>query len=191
MLKNAIKLLCYLACTLFIVTIVACRTTGGGVHVGWIPDSKMRHPPCSKKAAKRGPPPHAPAHGYRAKYKYHYYPHAQVYFDISREVYFYMEGNAWRMSACLPGGLHVRLGDYVAIDMDSDKPYKHFKKHKKKYPPGHRKKNKQELQKEKIKASEEMAREHRKHHEEMEREHRKHREEMARESYKHYEEMNR
>jgi hypothetical protein len=147
--ENIMNLLCYLACIFFIISIGACRTTSGGVQVGWEPDSEISHAPCAKKAAKGGPPAHAPAHGYRAKHKYHYYPHAQVYFDISREVYFYIEGNAWRMSASLPGGLHVRLSDYVTIDMDSDKPYKHFKKHKKKYPPGHRKKKKDKWAKKK------------------------------------------
>lgn len=31
-----------------------------------------------------GPPPWAPAHGYRAKHSYHYYPSAEVYFDTGR-----------------------------------------------------------------------------------------------------------
>ena len=147
--KTITNVLIPLACVLLITTISACRTTGGEVHVGWEPDPGKSHPSCSKKAAKQGPPPHAPAHGYRAKNKYHYYPNAYVYFDISRQVYFYLEGDAWRMSASLPSSLHVRLGGYVTIAMDSDKPYKHFKKHKEKYPPGHQKKKKDKWAKKK------------------------------------------
>ena len=122
------------ACIIFIISIGACRTTGGGVHVGWEPDPEIRHAPCVKKAEKGGPPPHAKAHGYRAKHTYHYYPNAKVYFDISKEVFFYMKGQSWQVAASLPGGSHVQLGGYVAIQMDSDKPYTRFKNHKKKYP---------------------------------------------------------
>lgn len=76
-----------------------------------------------KSKAGGGPPAHAPAHGYRAKYNYNYYPKANVYFDTSRKVYFYMEGEKWRASVSLPLDLKVRLGDHVSIEMDSDKPY--------------------------------------------------------------------
>ena len=87
-----------------------------------------------------GPPAHAPAHGYRAKYTYYYYPGPQVYFDIGRSVYFYMDGGNWTMSVSLPTNLRVQLGDHVTIDMDTDKPYTQFAEHKKKYPPGQLKK---------------------------------------------------
>ena len=132
--ENIMKLLCYLACTFFIVSIVACRTTAGGVNFGWEPDSEISYTHDCKKKRKGGPPSHAPAHGYRSKHTYYYYPDAQVYFDISKEVYFYMKGQSWQVSASLPGGPHVQLGDYVAIQMDSDKPYTRFIDHKKKYP---------------------------------------------------------
>ncbi len=39
-----------------------------------------------------GPPAHAPAHGYRARHSYLYYPSSYVYFDITRKVYFHMVG---------------------------------------------------------------------------------------------------
>jgi len=137
-----LNLVILLSLFLLVFSLAGCRATGGGIGVGW--DTEQGSDSCSGhgQKAKGGPPPHAPAHGYRAKHIYHYYPHAQVYFDISRDVYFYMEGDNWRMSASLPGRLHVQLGDYVNIEMDSDKPYTHFKDHKKKYPPGELKKGK-------------------------------------------------
>ena len=147
--STIMNLLIYLACIFCIISICACGTTRGGARIGWEPDSEISHAPCSKKAKKGGPPPHAPAHGYRAKHKYHYYPHAQVYFDISKEVYFYMEGHSWKISASLPSSLHVQLGDHVTIEMESDKPYTHFKDHKKKYPPGQLKKKKDKWAKKK------------------------------------------
>ena len=90
-----------------------------------------------------GPPPHAPAHGYRAKqYTYFYYPSEHVYFDQAREVYFYMEGDAWKVSVSLPESITVQLGDHVTIFMDSDIPYAEFKEHRRKYPHGRLKKKK-------------------------------------------------
>jgi hypothetical protein len=124
-------LLILLSCALFIFSFTACSLNRAGIHIGG-----------GKPVVKGGPPPHAPAHGYRAKHKYHYYPDAYVYFDISRKVYFYLEGDKWRMSVALPRSLHVRLGDHVVIEMASDKPYTHYDSHKKKYPPGQLKKKK-------------------------------------------------
>jgi hypothetical protein len=83
-----------------------------------------------------GPPPHAPAHGYRAKYGYRYYPGALVYFDVDRKLYFYMQNGDWKVGVSLPDSLRVKLGDSVTIEMDSDKPYTEFAAHKAKYPPG-------------------------------------------------------
>jgi len=125
------QLLTLLGCGLFMVSLNACSVNRGGIHVG------DRRP-----VVKHGPPPHAPAHGYIAKHMYYYYPEAYVYFDISRQVYFFLEGDRWRMSVSLPHSVYVRLGDHVAIEMNSDKPYTQFHSHKKKYPPGQLKKKK-------------------------------------------------
>jgi hypothetical protein len=123
------RLLILLSCGLFMFSFAACSVKSAGIHVGG-----------GGPVVKGGPPAHAPAHGYRAKHAYYYYPDAYVYFDISRMVYFYLEGDIWRMSASLPHSLHVRLGEHVTIAMDTHKPYTHFKSHKKKYPPGQLKK---------------------------------------------------
>ena len=142
--KKIMKLLCYVACTFLVVSIVACRTTSGGVNIGWKQDSEISQAHDCKKKGKGGPPAHAKAYGCQAKHTYHYYPNAKVYFDISKEVYFYMKGQSlsWQVSDYLPGGSYVQLGDYVAIQMDSDKPYTRLKDHMEKYPPGKLKKNK-------------------------------------------------
>ena len=111
---------------------------GGSVHSGPNDQSGYRHPP----VAKNGPPAHAPAHGYRAKHQYRYYPSCSVYFDIGRSVYFYLEGDNWRVSVELPNHLHARLGGSVVVEMDTDKPYLKNEYHKQKYPPGQSKKKK-------------------------------------------------
>ncbi len=121
----------------------SCSTTSGGVAVGW---SQEESPPPPQAPPARhhghGPPPHAPAWGYRAKqhYKYWYYPDAYVYFDVTRKVYFYLEGDNWRIAASLPRHYRTRLYGYVEIELDSDKPYVYFDKHRREYPPGHWKK---------------------------------------------------
>jgi len=94
------------------------------------------------KYKKGGPPAHAPAHGYRAKYKYRYYPSCSVYYDSGRRIYFYLKGDNWEVGASLPTSLRVGLGDSVSIELDTDKPYIHHAEHVKEYPPGQLKKNK-------------------------------------------------
>jgi hypothetical protein len=88
---------------------------------------------------KEGPPPWAPAHGYRAKHRYFYYPSSYVYFDTGRNLYFYFEGGQWRVAASLPAGIKLNVNDYVILEMDTDKPYQFHSEVVKRYPPGHQK----------------------------------------------------
>jgi len=92
--------------------------------------------------AEPGPPPWAPAHGYRAKYHYYYYPDSDVYFDTGRNLYFYFSGGNWQASVALPREIRISVGDYIDLDMDDDRPYRYHPAVKKKYPPGKWKKEK-------------------------------------------------
>ena len=96
------------------------------------------HPVYEEKGS--GPPPWAPAHGYRAKHKYHYYPSSYVYFDIDRRLYFYMSAGQWRVSASLPADIRIEVGDSVVLEMDTDTPYPYHTDVVKNYPPGQAKK---------------------------------------------------
>lgn len=87
------------------------------------------------KQKKGGPPAHAPAHGYRAKHQYRYYPSSNVYKDTERGIYFYLKGDRWEVGASLPLPLRENLGDSVSLELDTDKPYIHHAEHVKKYPP--------------------------------------------------------
>ncbi|MDH5648845.1 MAG: hypothetical protein OEY67_04250 [Gammaproteobacteria bacterium] len=134
------QIICVFAIAL---AVSACRATGGGVGITWGDhhDSHDREHSYPEAQKREGPPAHAPAHGYRAKHRYHYYPSAEVYFDIDRKVYFYLSGSRWTMTATLPNQIRVSLGsEHVTLDMDIDKPYYEHSKHKKKYPPGQAKK---------------------------------------------------
>jgi hypothetical protein len=121
---------------LFAVSLIGCGTTGGSVIINGGNGSGHEHPPVVKK----GPPDHAPAHGYRAKHKYRYYPSCSVYYDCGRKIYFYMKGDRWEVGASLPSHLRIRLGDAVDMELHTDKPYLHSAEHQKKYPPGQLKK---------------------------------------------------
>ena len=123
-----------LLCILFCISFIFFSSCG--VHIG-------THPP-DAMAKQGGPPPHAKAHGYRAKRVYRYYPFLGVYFDTHRKAYFYLEGGNWRVSLSLPRDIRVRLGDYVTIEMDTDKPYTRYEEHRRKYPPGQLKKKKRD-----------------------------------------------
>jgi hypothetical protein len=99
--------------------------------------SKIDH---KHKYKKKGPPAHAPAHGYRAKHQYRYYPSRSVYYDTGRRLYFYLKGDNWEVGASLPHHIRIGLGESVSIELDTDKPYIHHAEHVKKYPPGQMKK---------------------------------------------------
>ena len=92
------------------------------------------------EAKDSGPPPWAPAHGYRAKHRYNYYPSSYVYFDIDRILYFYLSAGQWRVSASLPADIRIEVGESVVLEMDTDTPYRYHTDVVKHYPPGQAKK---------------------------------------------------
>lgn len=70
------------------------------------------------------PPPWAPAHGWRAKHQYVYYPSAEVYYEPASSMWFWLGGNGWQAGVNLPGALqgYVSAGG-VNIALDVDRPY--------------------------------------------------------------------
>ena len=108
-------------CTFSLFLLTSCHGVGGHVRVG------------GGYSPQHMPPSHAPAHGLR--HRYHYYPSAEIYFDIGRNMYFYLDSrNQWSFSVNLTIHLRSHLhGGYVEIEMDNDRPYSRHKYHKKKY----------------------------------------------------------
>ena len=109
---------------LSLFAITGCHNFGGGVIIGG-----------SYSHGHNAPPAHAPAHGRRSHHRYHYYPNAEFYFDIGRNMYFYLDSNArWSYSVTLPFHLRHHLhNNYVEIEMEDDRPYRRHKHHKNKY----------------------------------------------------------
>jgi hypothetical protein len=136
---------CTLAKRLFIGFVTGFFTISVIFSVGCAPkkivvvhkeDGNSGYPEVGYEHHKGGPPPHAPAYGYRAKYQYRYYPSCSVYYDYGRKIYFYIKGDHWEFGASLPSHLRIGLGDSVNIELDTDKPYIYHAEHVKKYPPG-------------------------------------------------------
>lgn len=128
-----------LSMSLLFFAFSACHGTMGGVGVDW--GHEDENEPASPYGSHRyeddkpGPPAHAPAHGYRAKHHYRYYPDERVYYDTGRGAYFYLDNGTWRMSVSLPGSIRLE-SRYVPLELDTDEPYRYFNEHQSKYPPG-------------------------------------------------------
>ncbi len=75
-------------------------------------------------AAWADPPPWAPAHGWRAKHQYTYYPRGEVYYAQESRTWFWLDGGNWRSGISLPAPFeaYVRVGG-VNIELGSDRPY--------------------------------------------------------------------
>ncbi len=103
--------------TSLVILGTAALTLGGcsSKHVSW---GNASH-------RTAGPPAHAPAYGHNKKFKYHYYPDAQVYHDSASGNYFWMEGAQWKMGVSLPTYVSVDFSSGVSVELDSDKPYNH------------------------------------------------------------------
>jgi hypothetical protein len=127
--KPAKMAIIMMVATIFFLVLCGCH--GSRVTIG-------SHP--TYEAKSQGPPPWAPAHGYRAKHRYHYYPSSSIYFDVGRGLYFYYEGGDWRVSASLPVAIHIDINEYVTLEMDTDRPYEFHSDVTKRYPPGQLKK---------------------------------------------------
>ena len=119
-----------------------CLFAAAGCHptrvvVGNEPTYRHEAPPPSRAP---GPPPWAPAHGYRAKHQYRYYPSSHVYYDTGRSLYFYYSGGKWEASVSLPSLIRIDVNDYVTLEMGTSEPYRYHTDVVKQYPPGLQKK---------------------------------------------------
>lgn len=75
------------------------------------------------EAAFAQPPDWAPAHGYRAKHRYMYYPSHQVYYEPASTTWFWLEGSNWRFGSRLPVYYQQYTRGGVWVDLDDDRPY--------------------------------------------------------------------
>lgn len=140
---------CVIAVSAFIL--LSTEAFAGTLSFSWGNDQKAAPIATISKTKKNGPPVHAPAHGYRAKHKYRYFPSSSVYLDADRGLYFYLSGSSWQVAASLPHALQIQLTNSVSIEMDTDKPYIYNAQHRKQYPPGQMKKMQKDKNKKRAK----------------------------------------
>lgn len=88
---------------------------------------------------ENGPPPWAPAHGYRAKTRYVYFSEYDVYYDHDRGVYISIGGNNWQVTAKLPSilaGVDLKAAVKIDLDFSGDDPQRNNKDHRLKFKKG-------------------------------------------------------
>ena len=85
-------------------------------------------------AVEGGPPPWAPAHGWRRQHEtYYYYPASQVYYYPSARRYYWLEGRKWEFGDRLPRRFVIDEGTRIALDLDYE-PHTQHAKIVKRYP---------------------------------------------------------
>lgn len=86
---------------------------------------------------KNGPPPWAPAKGYRAKTRQIYFPEQNFYYDTQRGVYIYLNnGGNWEANVKLPSIFaRIDLGRAAKVELklDTDYPQQYNSEHQEKY----------------------------------------------------------
>ena len=124
----------FIAIIVFIILFVGSAFADSSNSVKIAEDNEMEYVQVKERFKHHsGPPAHAPAHGYRAKYQYHYYPRYKVYYDIARGIYFYLKGENWEVGVSLPSHLKNDLGEYVSLELETDRPHLFNEEHNKKY----------------------------------------------------------
>jgi hypothetical protein len=128
-----------LAISLFFLLLTGCNTFGVGVQAPGTTYTKAKH-------KKQGPPPHAPAHGYRHKYKdghdLRYDSDIGAYVAVNipgtyfgNNLYIRMSSDGkWLVSTSINGGWRIAASNEVPYKLKEKKKKKKHKKdkHKKK-----------------------------------------------------------
>ena len=84
----------------------------------------------------QGPPPWAPAKGYRAKTRHVYFPEQNFYYDVQKRNYIYLNGRSWSVSVALPSifvGINLGNASQIELDYVGNTPYVYNETHKVKY----------------------------------------------------------
>jgi len=93
---------------------------GASISIEWGKGDEPVKQKSVKKHSKTGPPSHAPAHGYRAKHQYRYYPSHSVYYDTARGLYFFLESASCSLGMLTSAEKHVVsfIGNSVCTEKD-------------------------------------------------------------------------
>jgi len=93
------------------------------------------------ESGRHGPPPWAPAYGWRRQHEtYYYYPAGQVYYYPSLRRYYRLEGKDWRYGDRLPRYYVIQENKRVALDLEYE-PHTQHAKIREMYPPDYYERN--------------------------------------------------
>lgn len=87
-----------------------------------------------EEPVRKGPPPWAPAHGFRRNRAYYYYPGTHVYYRPADRMWIYLDGRDWRVGVSLPTTIRVDFERGVSLTMETDKPYEFHESIRTHYP---------------------------------------------------------
>jgi hypothetical protein len=79
---------------------------------------KVKKEKANKSAKRKGPPDHAKAHGYRAKFKH--YPDSNVYENTETGRFYGKKGGTWKILENIPST--IDLGNGVTVDLEAAIP---------------------------------------------------------------------
>ena len=111
---------------LLVATLVILVSTSGCFHhtkhrhkptlseTGWTP--KIRTTPTELEPARQVSVP-------AKEYTYEYYPSVDVYYDTTRKLYFYTDGEDWLESENLPETIIINKSEAETVRLKSDKPF--------------------------------------------------------------------
>lgn len=75
----------------------------------------------------QGPPPWAPARGYRAKTRHIYFPQQNLYYDIQAHNYYYLNNGRWTVSVAIPRPfISINLGNVAQVQLDYYGAYPYY-----------------------------------------------------------------
>jgi hypothetical protein len=90
----------------------------------------------STEMFSQGPPPWAPAQGYRAKTRHIYFPEQNFYYDVQKHNYIYFSNNNWEVSFSLPNifvGINLSKSAQIELDFTGNDPHRYNTVHVVKY----------------------------------------------------------
>jgi hypothetical protein len=138
--KTPVFLSCLLAAGLFSAAQATAGvdiSIGAEIRLGRTPPPPPPEVIVVEQVGPHGPPPWAPAHGFRRNRGYYFYPEGNVYYRPADRTWFYLEGSNWRAGVTLPEFVHVDFGHSVSLTMETDRPYVYHQQVVTYYPAGY------------------------------------------------------
>lgn len=104
------------------------------IRLGRVPPPRPPEVVVIEEPAEKGPPPWAPAHGFRRNRAYYYYPGSNVYYRPADRMWIYLDGRDWRVGASVPTSIRVNFDRSVSLTMETDRPYEFHDHVRSRYP---------------------------------------------------------